>query len=304
MSGPAPAVSVVVPFRDRIAWLAEAVASVRIQTFGDFEIILVDDGSEEPPAFLEGLRDDRIRLIRQERAGAAAARNTGIRAASGTYVAFLDSDDLFLPRKLEVQVDRMESRPDIVLSHTSYRRMDAAGNDLEEVRSGAFGGRVYPEIVSCCPIATPTVMARRSVCRDARFEESVDVGEDVILWARIARDHEILGIDDCLTKARIHGRNAILDPDRQFRGNRNILRDAFRNDRSFPADFRRNARSRICLTAAHEYLERGKKTQALGYFLRGLSHRPLDGDTWYLMAHAFVPETWKPAIRRIRRGLR
>lgn len=302
--GGAPVVSVIVPFRDRIAWLAEAVESVRSQTFGDFEIILVDDGSVERPAFLDAVGDGRIRRIRLERSGAAAARNAGIRAASGTYVAFLDSDDLFLPRKLEAQVETMERRPDVVLSHTSYMRMDAAGNDLEEIRSGAFGGRVYPGIVTCCPIATPTVMARRAIFRDARFEESVDVGEDVILWVGIARDHEILGIDECLTKVRIHGGNAILDPDRQFRGNRNILRNAFRNDRSFPAEFRRNALSRICLTAAQEYLGRGKKRQALGYFLRGLAHRPLDGETWYLMAHAFVPEPLKPAIRKIRGGKR
>jgi len=115
------------------------------------------------------------------------------------------------------------------------------GKDLERIDSGKFTGRVYPRIVTHCPIATPTVMVRRDILGELNFEESVCVGEDVILWTQIARSHDIMGIDRPLTRVRVHGRNAFAEPGDQYHGNMNILRHAFRNDRSFNAEFRREA---------------------------------------------------------------
>ncbi len=201
-----PVVSVIIPFRGRIPWLREAVDSVLAQTFRNFELILVDDGSDEPAAFLDEIRDGRVRYIRQPPAGAAAARNLGIRYAAGKYVAFLDSDDLFLPTKLEFQLRMLEEHPHLVFSHTSYMRMDAAGCDLQEIELGKLHRKGLPRDHLRLRDRHAHGHGPRDILRDLKFEESVRIGEDVILWVRIARRHEILGIQKPLTRVRMHGK--------------------------------------------------------------------------------------------------
>jgi len=92
--------SVVIPARDRVEELERAIASVLAQTDGDFELVIVDDGSTTPLERVVGCRDSRLRFVRQDNAGPARARNTGMLAARGTFVAFLDSDDTWEPTKL------------------------------------------------------------------------------------------------------------------------------------------------------------------------------------------------------------
>lgn len=94
-------VSVIIPFYNRVKWLREAVHSVFVQTYQDFEVILVDDGSSESLDELAELKDERIRYVRQQNKGPSAARNAGLDLAHGRYIAFLDADDIFWPMKLE-----------------------------------------------------------------------------------------------------------------------------------------------------------------------------------------------------------
>jgi hypothetical protein len=220
-----PRVSVIIPFYNtRPQWLQESIQSVLAQTYTDFEVILVDDGSTESLSSLVSVSDERVRYVRQENKGAAAARNHGIRLALGQYLAFLDSDDVFLSTKLEKQVAAMDSHLDALLSHTSYQRMTADGTPVRLVRSGTLTGRVYPQIIRRCTIATPTVMVRSEALGERRrFEESLRVGEDVILWIRLAKESAILGIDEPLAKVRIHGNNASLSPQAQITGLRNLI---------------------------------------------------------------------------------
>jgi hypothetical protein len=220
-----PTVSVVIPsYNTPVEWLSQAVHSVLGQTYPDLEIIIVDDGSTEPVARCLGIRDERVRCVRQENKGPAAARNHGIRLALGQHIAFLDADDLFLPTKLERQVAAMRLYPEVLLSHTSYQRIDVEGNYLQDVRSGTFSGMVYPEIIRCCTIATPTVMVRKDILGEKlMFDESLRVGEDVILWMRTAKESAILGIDEPLTKVRIHGNNAAFSSRAQITGLGNLI---------------------------------------------------------------------------------
>ena len=172
-----PQVSVIIPFHNRIKWVSEAVQSVLDQTYHDFEIILVDDGSTEPLLPYLEIHDPRIKYIRQDNKGPSSARNHGINLSKGTFIAFLDSDDLFLPTKLERQIELMKKNPDVLFSHTSYERINTEGSFIEKVESGLFSGIVYPEpILSTCPIATPTVMIHREALKsDIRFDESLQI---------------------------------------------------------------------------------------------------------------------------------
>jgi len=199
-------VSVVIPFRGRPEWLVEAVESVLAQTYQDFEIIIVDDGSDSW-RHDDVFDDERVRCLHQEHSGATVARNHGIHEARGRYIAFLDDDDLFLPPKLEVQVEAMERQPDALLSHTSCLRIDPSGATIGHVKTGQFSGDVFPRILFNCPITTSSVVMR-SAAFDlvGGFDPSLKVGdgEDVVFWAEIAKRSPILGIDEPLTKVRVH----------------------------------------------------------------------------------------------------
>jgi glycosyltransferase involved in cell wall biosynthesis len=273
-----PEVSVVIPFFNRAEWLAEAVGSVLAQTYKDFELIVVDDGSTEevPPGLLT---DPHVRYVRQENRGAAAARNRGIDLSSGRYVAFLDADDLFLPSKLERQVAFMDAS-NCASSHTSYRRMSREGEDLEVIHSGRFSLRIGPEtIFDCHMIATPTVMIRREALGRLRFEESLQVGqgEDTVFWLLLATEHEIAGIDETLTRVRIHGQNIFFDAQAQAEAQRNVVEYAVGRNPNLSA-LPRKTRSMLYLKAGHYCYGAQNRRGYWKYLRRAVLAHPLNAE--------------------------
>ncbi|MCA1594055.1 MAG: glycosyltransferase [Acidobacteria bacterium] len=285
-----PEVSVIIPFYNRVQWLAEAVQSVLNQTYTDFEIILVDDGSVEeiPPHIIE---DSRVRYVRQENRGASAARNHGIRLARGNYVAFLDSDDLFLPVKLEKQVAYMDAHRDILLTHTSYQRMSGEGEDREVINSGRFSGRINSEYLFNCGMATPTVMIRRDALDEKmKFEESVQVGqgEDTIFWLTFATKFEIVGIDEPLTKVRIHGNNVMLDQKAQLAAQMNVIKYVVEGNPCLTSAVSRKSLSSIYLTVGYFYYEQRDWTKYLKYLMRAMTTCPLNAEIYQTLARHVV----------------
>ena len=216
-------ISVVIPFHNRLDWTLEAVCSAQAQTHRCLEILLIDDGSTVDLAPLNELiqADPRISYFRQEQAGPARARNLGIAHATGRYIAFLDSDDLFQPNKLSRQLAYMEQNG-FDFAHTSYEQMDLLGQKLAYCPSGKFAGNVIPDIVSTCPIAMPTVMVRRGLLANHRFPESFEIGEDVCLWIQLACEHELGGLDEALSRVRVGPNSAAYHPLKQVRGLINI----------------------------------------------------------------------------------
>lgn len=281
-----PTVSVVVPVHNRISWAVEAVRSVLDQTYADFEVVVVDDGSTEDPTPLR-VADERVRYVRQENRGASAARNLGLGLARGRYVAFLDADDLFVPGKLERQATVMEGRPDVAISHTSYLLMDHEGRDIGEVRSGRYTGSVYPRIYTDSHgIATPTVMVRRDALGErARFNESVRYGEDALLWAELVKGSELLGIDEPLAKVRVHGNNAISNLDASVEGVVSVMRYGVLRDGDLTALRRRVLLSTLHVALSHLYLLRKQGgAEALRSALRALRLWPLNRRAYWFLA--------------------
>ena len=128
---PLAEVSVVIAAYNQASWLAQAIDSVRAQTFADWELVIVDDGStDDTPAVVARAEDARIVYVRQARAERAAARNRGIAASTGRLVAFLDADDLWRPEKLARQVAALAADPAAGLCYTIARFIDAAGRPL------------------------------------------------------------------------------------------------------------------------------------------------------------------------------
>lgn len=198
-------VSVVIPTFNRENFIEQAVSSVFAQSHPFFEVIVVDDGStDRTPEIIASLRqrDARNRLvtIRQENRGAAAARNTGIRAARHELIAFVDSDDRFNSDKLAVQVAAMEENPSSLVSHTEeiwYRR---GRRHNPKVKHGKTGGDIFARSLPLCVVGMSTVMVRQELfSRVGLFDEDFICCEDYDLWLRAAVETHFLFINQPLT---------------------------------------------------------------------------------------------------------
>jgi glycosyltransferase involved in cell wall biosynthesis len=217
-------ISVIIPFYNRIDFVCQAIASVQQQTHENIEIVLVNDGSTDSVFPLRNLmrQDERLRWVEaKENRGPSFARNLGIRAASGSYIAFLDSDDLFSEDKLLYQLGWMEKNS-CLISHTAYNRMDINNRFLERVALDGDNVAEFPRIIKVCQIATPTVMLKRDLVKDALFIERYRVGEDVCLWIKLASEHKIRYINKPLTSVRYTKDSAANDKRSLDRGLINI----------------------------------------------------------------------------------
>lgn len=195
-------VTVVIPFYNEIESTLRAARSVLSQSYAHIELILVDDGSTDDIKLITHLAetDNRVLLIRQANAGPGSARNRGMEAASGEYIALLDADDVFLPHKVQLQLSAMQDAGTLV-SHTSYYvSFPGVFDGMATMRAGLFTGTVFPQIIADCPIATPTVMLHRSlIAGGIQFPTETRLGEDVLTWVAVAQEHSVLGLDMPLT---------------------------------------------------------------------------------------------------------
>lgn len=221
-------ISIIIPFFNRIPLLLEAINSVISQSYKNIEVLLIDDGSTDDLTPLTVFKDSRLHYIHQEHQGVSAARNLGISLSSGEYIAFLDSDDLFLPEKLEKQINFMETNR-LYFSHTSYQRIGMHGEPKKIINSGCFSGKVFPRILASCGIATSTVLIKREILNDRKFKENIEMAEDVCLWIDIAYSYAIGGIDEPLTKVRIGRTTSAFNLDKQRIAYLNIVDHIIKN---------------------------------------------------------------------------
>ncbi|MDZ7362471.1 MAG: glycosyltransferase [candidate division KSB1 bacterium] len=188
----APLVSVIIPTFNRADFLREAIDSVLAQTEKDFELIVVDDGSTDHTKEMLAAYGEPIHYLFQPNAGASAARNRGIRRARGRFIAFLDSDDLWQPKKLSRQIEWMAAHPDIMLCYTDeiWIRRGVRVNQ-KKIHTKA-GGWIYPLCLPRCIISPSSVLMRRELF-DAvgLFDEQLPICEDYDLWLRVASRFEV-----------------------------------------------------------------------------------------------------------------
>jgi len=196
-----PVISVILPFYNRIDAVLRAIVSVEQQTYKNWELIVINDGSTDSDEQLveEKLSNvvNAVYVRNSKNSGPSVARNHGMRHASGAYIAFLDSDDEWLESKLEVQLTHMLQN-NWLFSHTSYWRKDSVTNSKIILHIGKRQYR-YPWVGFSCRIATPTVMVHRDSIKDIFFDECLRVAEDQIFWAQIAKKTTLYGIDIALS---------------------------------------------------------------------------------------------------------
>lgn len=230
-----PHVSVVMPVYNVETYVADAIRSVLTQTYRDFELIIVDDGgSDGSVAICERFQalDSRVVIVRQRNRGLAGARNTGIRAARGRYIALLDSDDLWTPDKLALHVAHLDAEPDVGVSYSSCDLIDEAGRRLGVMQTPKLDGVDAVEVICRNPVSNGSnPVLRRQVFdaiafpqeRDGAvengcFDETFRQSEDIECWVRIALQTQwrFAGLAPALTLYRVNAGGLSADLEKQY----------------------------------------------------------------------------------------
>ncbi|WP_392482955.1 glycosyltransferase family 2 protein [Nostoc sp. C110] len=203
-------VSVIIPAYNAMHYLPKTVSSVLQQTFTNFEILIINDGSSDNiQEWVLNLTDKRVKLISQQNQGVSVARNIGISQAQGEYIAFLDSDDLWNATKLEKQVRCLDHNPTIGLVHTWMAVIDEQGKPTGKVMKSKTEGSVWKQLVEKNTVACSSVMVRRLCFQKLggfsprQNEYPVDV-EDWEMWIRIAAHYPFTVIKEPLISYRQH----------------------------------------------------------------------------------------------------
>ncbi len=191
-----PLVSVVIPTYNRGYMLADAIESVLAQDYTDYELIVVDDGStDDTPSVLDRYLD-RIKVIQQSNQGVSAARNHGIAASKGDLIAFLDSDDLWLPQKLAVQTAFFQTQTDILICQTEEIWIRNGRRVNPKKRHRKPSGDIFERSLELCLVSPSAVMMRRALFDwSGGFDATLPACEDYDLWLRIGSRHPVYLID-------------------------------------------------------------------------------------------------------------
>lgn len=212
-----PLVSIIIPTYNKEEYIKKALESVLNQTYKEIEVIVIDDGSiDNTQEIVKSFNNTRIIYIWQENKGAAAARNTGIKKAQGKYIAFLDSDDLWLKEKLEKQVRFLEENPEMGLLGTgcyqiNYKR-EIMGKKIFPTKNKVLQGI----LIKYNPFIQSSVMVRKEVFdKIDSYDESFSQSEDYELWLRIAKYYKIANLPELLVMKRYYPESLSPSKDRE-----------------------------------------------------------------------------------------
>lgn len=278
-----PRVTVVIPTYNRAQFIAEAIQSVLEQTFRDFELIVVDDGStDDTAAVVSRFTDPRLRYIYQTNQERSAARNHGLRLARGEYVAFLDSDDVWLPAKLEHQVALLDARPAMGLVYTGAYIFEGQCTFMEQrprCRGEVLKALLMEDNVVCGSASTALV---RRACFDSvgSFDENLRACEDWDMWLRLAAGgYEFDFVPQPLARCRVHGTNTQKDAEKMARATRSFFAKVLAQPAYFASGeiSRTRVQSLMEFMVGRAYYIARQMGFARRHFLRSLWLYPLQG---------------------------
>lgn len=209
-----PLITVLMPAYNAEKYIADAISSVLDQTFTDFELLIVNDGSTDKTEEIVGsFADARIRLINKDHEGLAVALNKGIHLARSGYIARFDADDLCFPQRLQAQYDFMMDHPGYAIIGSDAEYMDKNGNYVFTHRSAAHS---YEEILllykTHCPFIHSSVLFKKEVIKSADgYNELATLFEDHLLWSKLIAEHKACNLLQALLTVRLNPESITID---------------------------------------------------------------------------------------------
>jgi glycosyltransferase involved in cell wall biosynthesis len=280
-------VSIIIPAYNAEKYLRDTIDSAIAQTYKNYEIIVVDDGSTDRTQNILAEYGDKIRVVRQSNKGTAAACNAGVATARGTWVCFLDADDIWLSDKLALQVERCNGS---VISHTDS--VCFGDGMVGEIRRSSFeppySGQVLKELLVVNFITKSTVMMRRNVFNHyGGFDEGYVTCEDWQFWIKVCAEHELGYLPEPVVRYRVHLKSKSMISRRTLTARLRIINAAF--GPGGVAQSLSQLRSKSLASAfqvtCHYACESGDWKFALNCALHALRYDP------------FVAHSWKKLIK-------
>jgi len=285
-----PTVSVIIPAYNQANFIDKAIESVLRQTYQDFEIIIINDGSKDnTEEIVKNYSDFRIRYIcHANNMGVSKARNTGIRASRGDYIALLDSDDEFLPERLGRQVQLLQNKSSEVgvVCSWSYN-IDEKGNYISKRYLPKKDGYIYEDLLSTNPISVPTVLIRKECFEKVGlFDNLLDGQEDWDMWIRIAKYYKFSLIKTLLAKRRIHPNRISYDLERK-----NVTANRIIKKYMGELKVRQSIHSSHYLYIGFRFCRMGKTRDGRRYLLKAISLYPFCIKCYmYMIGSLFGPK--------------
>jgi glycosyltransferase involved in cell wall biosynthesis len=192
-----PLISVIIPVYNGEKTIRETIESVLNQSFKDFEIIVIDDGSKDATLeVVNSIQDPRLKVFSYPNARQAASRNRGFSHSTGEFIAFLDADDLWTPNKLEAQLKALQDNPQAAVAYSWSNCIDETGKFLREASHSTLSGDVYPKLLLCDFLdnGSNPLVRRQALIEAGSFDESLPPAEDWDMWLRLAARYHFVAV--------------------------------------------------------------------------------------------------------------
>ena len=297
---PQSLVSVVLPTYNMARFLPEALQSVLSQTYRHLEVHVIDDGSVDNPkeAIAPLMHDSRVRYHWQPNGGQGRAKNLGIRASSGDYIAFIDADDLWVPDKLERQLPVFD-RPEVGVVYTGFQKIDQGGAPLPTTQVTPRTGRITNDLLIENFVTGMTAVVRRQ-CFDVvgLFDESLPMAIDYDLWLRISIRFEFAYLDHVTYLYRHWGGQMSRNYDKRLECAMLVMRrllDA--HPGLVPPDVENEAWAHTYVYGGDGFAKAGRRRMALRWYLKALRTRPHYVRAWIQILKFTARSALAPLVR-------
>ncbi len=272
-----PKVTVIIPAYNAERFIRQAIDSVVVQTFRDFEILVIDDGSQDKTAEIAESYKNPVICFRKQNGGASSARNFGIINAQGEYIAFLDSDDLWEPTKLEKQVALLDANSDVGLCYVAVQRINKDSKPLGYIEANAYPDYCEALLLHSCIVTgscSSAIMRRELFEQVGVFDTNFTNYEDWEYWLRLSLQTKFAPIPEYLVKCRIVSGSMSSNPNAVERDMAVIL-EKFFNSPDLPKKYKElknKSYSNNWMIVSGEYLHAGEYVNSLRCLRKALRY--------------------------------
>ena len=270
-------VSVVIPAYNKADLTIKTVASVLGQTYGNIEVIVVDDGSTDDTKNKLQLFGDKIHYIYKQNGGACSARNVGIKQATGEYIALIDCDDIFYPEKIAKSVEYLEKNPDYGFIYTGAYFINGNDEVISEYWISGYpaSGLIASGLILRAFICNSTVVVRKECFKEVGyFDEKIFIPADWDMWLRLSEKYKAAYIDDKLTGYRLTDSYTASNMERGINETVYVLNKAFSRNNHLSSGFKKRCLANMYITYGINYAVRHDFKKSRETLLKGILNRP------------------------------